>query len=71
MLITSVDSKYYKKAIGKTIFTCKEGEAMKQTINEAYETSTPQTIRVKSEGYNQQNELVAEFWFTWSFKVKQ
>src|SRR6186713_3058252 len=43
MLITSVDSKYYKKAIGKTIFTCKEGEAMKQTINEAYETSTPQT----------------------------
>ena len=44
---------------------------MKQTINEAYETSTPQNIRVKSEGYNQQHELVAEFWFTWSFKVKQ
>ena len=71
MLITSVDSKYHKKAVGKTIFTCKEGQAIKQTINEAYTSSTPQTIRVKSEGYNQQNELVAEFWFTWSFKVKQ
>ena len=71
MLITSVDSKYHKKAIGKTIFTCKEGHAMKQAINEAYATSLPQTIRVKSEGYNLQNELVAEFWFTWSFKVKQ
>ena len=71
MLITSVDSKYHKKAIGKTIFTCNEGQVMKQTINEAYATSTPQTIRVRSEGYNQQNELVAEFWFTWSFKVKQ
>src|SRR5215204_3745672 len=71
MLITSVDSKYHKKAIGETIFTCEEGQAMKQAINEAYATSTPQTIRVKSDGYNQQNELVAEFWFTWSFKVKQ
>ncbi len=71
MLITSVDSKYHKKAIGKTIFTCKEGQAMKQAINEAYATSSPQTIRVKSEGFNPQNELVAEFWFTWSFKVKQ
>ena len=71
MLITSVDSKYYKKAVGKTIFTCKEGQAIKQTINQAYASSVPQTIRVKSEGYNQQNELVAEFWFTWSFKVKQ
>lgn len=71
MLITSVDSKYYKKAIGKTIFTCKEGLAIKQTIDTAYSTFSPQTIRVKSEGFNNQNELVAEFWFTWSFKVKQ
>jgi hypothetical protein len=71
MLITSVDSKYYKKAIGKTIFTCKEGLAIKQTIDTAYTTISPQTIRVRSEGFNRQNELVAEFWFTWSFKVKQ
>lgn len=71
MLITSVDSKYHKKAVGKTIFTCSEGQVIKQTINAAYATSIAQTIKVKSEGYNQQNELVAEFWFTWSFKVKQ
>ena len=71
MLITSVDSKYHKKAIGKTIFTCKEGLAIKQTIDTAYTTVSPQTIRVRSEGFNRQNELVAEFWFTWSFKVKQ
>ena len=70
MLITFVESKYHKKAIGKTTFTCKEGQALKQTINESYATSTPQTIRVRSEGYNKQNELVAEFWFTLSFKVK-
>jgi hypothetical protein len=71
MLITSVDSKYYKKAIGKTVFICKEGLLIKQAIDTAYATVSPQTIRVKSEGFNHQNELVAEFWFTWSFKVKQ
>jgi hypothetical protein len=71
MLITNVDSKYYKKAIGKTVFICKEGLLIKQAINTAYATVSSQTIRVKSEGFNHQNELVAEFWFTWSFKVKQ
>ena len=71
MLITNVASSYHKKAIGKTVFTCNEGLTIKQAINTAYTTLSPQTIRVRSEGCNKQNELVAEFWFTWSFKVKQ
>lgn len=71
MLITEVESKYYKKATGKILFTCKSGLEIKQTINAAYETLSPQTIRVQSSGYNEQKELVAEFWFIWSFKVKQ
>jgi hypothetical protein len=71
MLITNVESNYYKKAIGKTIFTCNEGLVIKNAINTAYTSLSPQIIRVKSVGYNKQNELVAEFWFTWSFKVKQ
>ena len=71
MLITNVESTYHKKAIGKTIFTCNEGLAIKQAISTAYATSLPQTIKVKSKGYNKQDELIAEFWFTWSFKVKQ
>lgn len=71
MLITSVESKYYKKATGKTIFICRDGLKMKATIDEAYQTYLPQSITARSEGYNEQNELVAEFWFTWSFKVKQ
>ena len=71
MLITSVESKYYKKATGKTIFICWDGLKMKATIDEAYQTYLPQSITARSEGYNEQNELVAEFWFTWSFKVKQ
>ena len=71
MLITNVESSYYKKATGKTYFTCNEGVAIKEAINTAYASAIPQIIKVKSEGYNKKNELVAEFWFTWSFKVKQ
>jgi hypothetical protein len=71
MLITNVESNYFKKAIGKTIFTCNEGPAIKEAINMAYTSALPQILKIKSEGYNKQNELVAEFWFTWSFKVKQ
>ena len=71
MLITGMESKYYKKAIGKTVFVCKKGLDIKNTIDNAYTTAEAQTIQVKSEGYNEQNEIVAEFWFTWSFKVKQ
>jgi hypothetical protein len=71
MLITNVESSYYKKAIGKTFFTCNEGLTIKEAINKAYASASPQSLKVKSEGYNRQNELVAEFWFTWSFKVKQ
>ena len=71
MLITNVESKYFKKGIDKTIFTCNDGLKIKEVVNEAYQTFSPQSITVKSEGYNQNNELIAEFWFTWSFKVKQ
>ena len=71
MLITNVESKYFKKGVDKTIFTCNDGLKIKEVVNEAYQTFSPQSITVKSEGYNQNNELIAKFWFTWSFKVKQ
>ena len=71
MLITNVESKYFKKGVDKTIFTCNDGLKIKEVVNEAYQTFSPQSITVKSEGYNQSNELIAEFLFTWSFKVKQ
>ena len=71
MLITGMESKYYKKAVGKTVFVCKHGLQIKNTIDKAYTTSNAQTTQVVSQGHNEQNEIVAEFWFTWSFKVKE
>jgi hypothetical protein len=71
MLITGMESRFHKKAVGKTIFTCNEGALIKEAIENAIASGSPETIRVYSSGHNQQNELIAEFWFTWSFKLKQ
>ena len=70
LLVVAVEGKFYKKATGKTYFHCKEGKFMQETIQKAIDTGEPQTIRALSSGYNDQNELMAEFWVTWSFKKR-
>jgi hypothetical protein len=71
MLVTGIEGKFYKRATDLTRFVCEEGVAIKQTIETAIVTGESQNIKVLSSGFNQHNELVAEFWITWSFKVKQ
>jgi hypothetical protein len=71
MLIVGMESKFYKKAIGKTFFTCTDGEVIKTAIEQSVLLNTGQTVRVYSKGVNESGELIAEFWFTWSFKPKQ
>lgn len=70
MLVVGVEGKFYKKAISRTYFVCKEGPLMKQVIQASIDTGEPQTIRALSSGFNEKNELMAEFWVTWSFKVR-
>jgi hypothetical protein len=70
MLITKMEASYFKKAIGETIFICQEGKEIKDTIEEAALTGKPKSITINSTGKNKMGELIAEFVFTWSFKVK-
>lgn len=70
MLVTGIEGKFYKKATAHTNFICEEGETIRHAIQQAIDTKQPQTIRVLSSGFNKENELVAEFWVTWSFKVR-
>lgn len=71
MLITGMESSFHKKATGTTIFYCHEGLAIQQAVEKAVAGALAQTIRVQANGFNEQKQLVAEFWFTWSFKLKQ
>lgn len=70
MLVTGIEGNFYKRATHRTNFICEEGHAIKQTIEAAAEATEPQSIKVLSSGFNKQNELVAKFWITWSFKIK-
>ncbi len=71
MLVTGLEAAYFKKATGITAFTCDEGLALNQTIEEAIATGEGKIIKIKSTGKNDRGELVAEFFITWSFKVKK
>lgn len=70
MLVVGMESKFHKKAIDKIEFTCKEGILIANAIEEALRVGEGQTIKCYSVGKNQAGEIVSEFWFTWSFKVK-
>lgn len=71
MLITGLEAAYLKKATGITTFTCEEGLAIDNTIQEAIASGEGRIIKIRSAGKNDNGELVAEFFFTWSFKVKK
>jgi hypothetical protein len=70
MLVVGIEGKFYKKAVGKTNFVCRQGDLIRQAVETAIGSGAPQTFRALSSGWNAQNELVAEFWITWSFKGK-
>lgn len=70
MLVVKVESEYFKKAIGKTSFICEDGIKIRETIDRAVESGEAKTIRAKSVGRNSEDIVVAEFFITWSFKVK-
>lgn len=70
MLVTNMEARYLKKAIGDTYFVCESGQQIIDTIQQAVVTGEPKSITVKSTGTNKNGDLIAEFLFTWSFKVK-
>jgi hypothetical protein len=71
MLVTGVEAQYHKKARGLTRFICKDGRLLQAAVQYSQNRSQPQTCRAYSVGLNQAGECVAEFWITWSFKLKQ
>lgn len=70
MLVTGIEGNYFKKATSLTTFTCEDGEAINNTINGAINSGEGRTIKAKSVGRNNEGDLVAEFFITWSFKAK-
>lgn len=70
MLIINTQGHFIKKATGLTTFTCEDGMAIQHIIKEAMASGKSTSIAARSVGKNKSGEVVAEFSFTWSFKIK-
>jgi len=70
MLVVKVESEYFKKAIGRTTFICEDGLPIKQAIDQAIQSGEASTVRARSLAKNSDGVIVAEFFVTWSFKVR-
>jgi hypothetical protein len=71
MLIIDMKGEFFKKATGITTFVCKDGIAVRDAVTTAIETNESNMITVRSIGTNESGEIIAEFLFTWSFKVSR
>ena len=70
MLVVKCEGEFYKKAVGNIVFTCVDGLEIAKAIQETITTKQGVTITAATVGKNEQNEVVANFVFTWSFKAK-
>lgn len=70
MLVVGLQANFTKKAVGKIIFTCEQGAELDEILKKAIETKEGQILKMRSLGIDEKGDQVAEFFFTWSFKVK-
>ena len=70
MLVTHQKGRFTKKATGKILFKCNDGNLVKETIEKSIATGEGQIIHLKTDGYDATGELVSQFVYEWSIKVK-
>lgn len=70
MLVASNKGYFFKKASGKILFTCRDGQLIKNTIHKAISTKEGQICRMTSEGKNENGEIVSRFEFEWTLKMR-
>tara|TARA_B110000259_G_scaffold122390_1_gene138824 strand:- start:86 stop:529 length:444 start_codon:yes stop_codon:yes gene_type:complete len=70
MLLVGSSSVFTKKATGKILFTYDQGEELDKLIIDAVTTKLPQTITIKTKGANEKGDVVSEFSFDWSIKLR-
>ena len=71
MLVISNESKFLKKAKGLNRFECAQVNAVKKTLSSLSKNKTTDKIKLKSTGYDENGDVVSEFIYEWSFKLKE
>ena len=70
MLVVSNESRFLKKAKGKIRFECDEVIKIKKTLSSLSKNKTTDKIKLKSTAYDESGDVVSEFLYEWSFKLK-
>ena len=70
MLVVKQEGSFHKKATGKIVFSCLQGKEIDTVIAKAIETGEGQSIVLKAAGFDRENDMVSDFEFTWSIKLK-
>ena len=71
MLVVHMEADFMKKAVGKIKFTCTDGAAIRNAVEETKRTGEGVTLVATSTGIDEAGEKVAEFRIRWSYKVKR
>ena len=64
------EADFNKKAVGITSFVCEDGKLVKDQLDKAIETKKPVIIKVYSKGIDNNSNVICEFNFTWSVKIR-
>jgi len=70
MLVFNMQAEFVKKSRTRIVFSCTQGDLLAQTIAESIAENTGKTCEVTTEGVDNEGDVVARFWFTWTFKPK-
>lgn len=71
MLVVKQNGEFFKKATGKIRFICIQGSEIESIIAEEINEGNGSRITLKAEGFDQADEMVSAFEFTWSIKLKK
>jgi hypothetical protein len=70
MLVIKNDAQFTKKAKGRIMFSCTQGEEIDIFLKKAIETGEGQTFTLTADGHDEAGDLVSTFNFIWSVKQK-
>lgn len=70
MLVVGMKAEFVKKANTKCYFICEQGKDIQDAVNKAIISQEGQLVTVVSKGFNEDDELIAQFEFIWSLKQR-
>ncbi len=70
MLVTHQTGDFFKKAVGKITFSCKDGDEIAKAIANTIKTGEGETFVLKSDGFDEKGDKVSSFSYQWSIRVK-